>query len=224
MQARNLLAANGGIKNEGLKTGNNGLFENESIPRFPVPSPQPQVPSLKSPVPNPQSLWEEYRALGFLRNLHPLALWKNEVMALKYRVKALHIADYVGRNVMMLGWPVTQKEVWTKDGLAMTFLSLEDESGMYETVIFPKVYDKYNKLLFDQQPLLVWGKVTSDEGALSLEVTRIQAIAQVLREHDKSPHTKEALSLHNTVKHLECSCYEENLSYRNSGYRGTPHR
>jgi DNA polymerase-3 subunit alpha/error-prone DNA polymerase len=76
----------------------------------------------------------------------------------------------------MLGWPVTQKDVWTKDGLNMCFLSLEDETALYETVIFPDVYDKYNKLLFDQQPLLVNGKVTNDQGAISLEVRRIEVL------------------------------------------------
>jgi DNA polymerase-3 subunit alpha/error-prone DNA polymerase len=127
-------------------------------------------------------LWEEYRALGFLRNTHPLALWKDDVLAVKYRVKALHIGEYVGKNVKMVGWPVTQKDVWTKDGLTMSFLSLEDETAIYETVIFPKVYDLYNKLLFDQQPLLVYGLVANDNGAVSLEVSRISVIP-VLSHH-----------------------------------------
>jgi DNA polymerase-3 subunit alpha/error-prone DNA polymerase len=79
------------------------------------------APQIKKPVKGESDLWEEYNALGFLRNIHPLALWKDDVMAVKYRVKALHIGDYVGRNVKMAGWNVTQKDVWTKDGLAMCF-------------------------------------------------------------------------------------------------------
>jgi DNA polymerase-3 subunit alpha/error-prone DNA polymerase len=43
-----------------------------------------------------------------------------------------------GGNVKLIGWPVTQKEVWTKDGLTMSFLLFEDETVMYETVIFPR--------------------------------------------------------------------------------------
>jgi hypothetical protein len=41
------------------------------------------------------------------------------------------------RYVKMAGRSVTQKEVRTKDGLTMSFLSLEDEIALYETVIFP---------------------------------------------------------------------------------------
>jgi DNA polymerase-3 subunit alpha/error-prone DNA polymerase len=123
-------------------------------------------------------LWEEYNALGFLRNTHPLALWKNEVMTVKYRVKALYIGEYVGRNIKMVGWPVTQKDVWTKDGLTMSFLSLEDETAMYETVIFPQAYERYSKLLFDQRPLLVYGLVSCDNGEVSLEVSRIEVLGR----------------------------------------------
>jgi len=101
------------------------------------------------------------------------------VLAVKNRVKALRIADFVGRNVKMIGWQVTQKDVYTKDGLVMSFLSLEDETAMYETVIFPDVYNKYNKLLFDQRPLLVYGMVVNDEGAISLEVSQLEWLKDV---------------------------------------------
>jgi len=103
-----------------------------------------------------------------------LALWKDDVYAVKNRVKALRIVDCIGMNVKMIGWQVMQKDVYTKDGLVMSFLSLEDESALYETVIFLQVYDRYNKLLFDQRPLLVYGKVVNDEGAISLEVSRLE--------------------------------------------------
>jgi DNA polymerase-3 subunit alpha/error-prone DNA polymerase len=115
------------------------------------------------------------RALGFLRSLHPLALWKDKVLAVR-RIKAVHIGEYLRRYVCLVGWPITQKEVWTKDGLTMSFLTFEDETALYETVIFPKVYDKYSRLLFDQVPLLVYGRVCEDNGAVSLEVQWVEGM------------------------------------------------
>jgi DNA polymerase-3 subunit alpha/error-prone DNA polymerase len=76
----------------------------------------------------------------------------------------------------MIGWPVTQKDVWTKDGLTMCFLSLEDETDIYETVVFPQVYEHYSKLLFDQKPLLVFGRVINDQGAISVEIERLEIL------------------------------------------------
>jgi len=136
------------------------------------------VPLNKKNLKPDTDLWEEYRALGFLRKVHPLALWKEEVLGVQNRVKALHIRKYIGRDITMVGWPVTQKDVWTRDGLTMSFLSLEDETALYETVIFPQVYDRYNALLFDQQPLLVNGRVAEDNGAVSFEIQRIKVLSQ----------------------------------------------
>jgi DNA polymerase-3 subunit alpha/error-prone DNA polymerase len=120
-------------------------------------------------------LWEEYRALGFLRKIHPLTLWKNKVLAVK-RVKAIHIKEYMNRYIQLIGWPITQKEVWTKDGLSMSFYSFEDETAMYETVIFPEMYERYNKVLFEKRPLLVSGLVKDDLGAVCLEVQKIEVL------------------------------------------------
>jgi len=138
------------------------MFAAEAAPEYGFTRRSVFVTQVKEAVNN--DLWEEYNALGFLRQLHPLVLWKEDVLAVKYRVKALYIGEHVGRRVTMVGWPVMQKDVWTWDGLAMAFLSLEDETALYETVIFPQVYERYLKLLFDQRPLLVYGVVANDEG------------------------------------------------------------
>jgi DNA polymerase-3 subunit alpha/error-prone DNA polymerase len=152
------------------------LFAAEAAPAFGYTTSTVIAPPQKKVVKSDNDLWEEYRALGFLRNLHPLFLWKDDVLAVKYRVKALRIGECVGRFVKMVGWPVTQKEVWTKDGLTMSFLTFEDETAIYETVIFPQVYERYNRLLFDQRPLLVSGRVINDDGAVYLEVSKIEVL------------------------------------------------
>jgi len=170
LQARKLL----GMRGEETGDKNGELFETKSASSVIAPNGRYRK--------NDTDLREEYRALGFLRHVHPLALWKDDVLAVKYRTKALRIGDYAGRNVKMIGWPVTQKDVWTKDGLAMCFLSLEDETALYETVIFPDVYTQYSTLLFDQRPLLLYGRVTNDQGAVSLEVSRIERLGEALSE------------------------------------------
>ncbi|MDR2019515.1 MAG: hypothetical protein LBQ14_01980 [Treponema sp.] len=169
MQARELLKSNTGPGGKGQDElfaagaypGNNGAG----------------VPAGVKKKKSPDELWEEYAALGFLRKTHPLALWKDKLAAFK-RIKAVWLPKYLGNNVKLIGWPVTQKEVWTRDGLTMSFLSFEDETGMYETVIFPWVYDKYHTLLFDRQPLVVYGKAVDDHGALTVEVNKIEVLGE----------------------------------------------
>jgi len=165
LQARRLL----GMRNEEMGAGNGELFAAETSGIYSI------IPDRKKNTRTDKELWEEFTAMGFLRHMHPLALWRNRINIIR-RIKASSIQDHTGRQVCMVGWPITQKEVWTKDGLTMSFLSLEDETAMYETVIFPKIYDRYSKLLFDQQPLLVYGRVSDDNGAVTLEVNKIELL------------------------------------------------
>jgi hypothetical protein len=55
----------------------------------------------------------------------------------------------------------------------MSFLSFEDE-----TVIFLQVYDQYHTLLFDQRPLIMYGKAADDHGALTVEVRKIEVLGE----------------------------------------------
>lgn len=172
LQARELLKAHTGA----ARKGQDELFAAEDSPSYRVKLQGATVITRPLAVLGKKTdageLWEEYSSLGFLRRLHPLALWKDKIAPVR-RIKAKYIVEYLGQYVCLLGWPITQKEVWTKDGLTMSFLTFEDETALYETVIFPKIYDQYNRLLFDQLPLLVYGQICEDNGALSVKVERV---------------------------------------------------
>lgn len=126
--------------------------------------------------PERESQIQEFETLGFLRNGHPLELWKQEYASIK-RIYASELSSYVGRRVKVLGWPITRKDVWTLHGETMTFISYEDESALYETVLFPPVYQKYRTILFDIQPFLLTGLVTQQHGAISLELEHLEKLS-----------------------------------------------
>jgi DNA polymerase-3 subunit alpha/error-prone DNA polymerase len=172
IQARILLSRN----RENVKQKQDELFIGEEIDnKFIKGQDKAIISPSKKVSKNNDELWEEYRTLGFLRNLHLFALWKDKVLSTK-RIKASWLPKYIGSTVKLIGLPITEKEVWTKEGLAMSFLSFEDETAMYETVIFPQVYDKYHSLLFDFRPLIVYGLVVNDNGALTVEVSSIEVL------------------------------------------------
>jgi hypothetical protein len=86
---------------------------------------------------------EAYKLLGFLSHLHARALRKDKVLAVK-RSKTRYIGKYTGQSVTLTSQPVTQKEAWTKEGWAYyVFLTFEDETDLYETVIFPQIYGRF---------------------------------------------------------------------------------
>lgn len=51
----------------------------------------------------------------------------------------------------------------TKNDATMAFLSIEDTTGSIETLVFPKVRDKYAKLIVQDTPLALRGKLSIRE-------------------------------------------------------------
>jgi DNA polymerase III alpha subunit len=108
-------------------------------------------------------LHREFSALGFLRTSHPLLLWSQYLKGLK-RVKASELGRHRGRYVNLIGYQITQKQVMTKGGQSMSFVSFEDETALYETVLFPDLYQRFYPLLSTLWPLVVFGLVQDDQG------------------------------------------------------------
>jgi DNA polymerase-3 subunit alpha/error-prone DNA polymerase len=96
-QARELLKANSGT----ARKGQHDLYAGEPAYRAAEGGSAVIAPVKKKTADG--ELWEEYAALGYLRKLHPLALWKDKVVSAR-RVKAKRIADYLGRYVCLIGW------------------------------------------------------------------------------------------------------------------------
>jgi error-prone DNA polymerase len=156
------------------------FFGKEAIPAqtsllntAPAPSRLPGGGKPNMPVPAPysknQMLKHEADTLGFFLSVHPLDRCEGIFKGLNY-VKARDLHTQVGKQVTTIGWQVTGKTVHTKDGDPMKFISFEDTTGIYETVLFPKVYDRYCHMLNKTRPYILKGKVEETFGAVNLRV------------------------------------------------------
>ena len=138
---------------------------------FAAAAPRCDAPPLGSPK-AVDLLWQEFKYLGFLCSRHPLMLFAPRLA--RHRVIAARdIPRYQGRTVSVIGWPVTAKTVPTHKNDPMQFWSFEDETAIYETVLFPEAYKRYHSSIDRQVPYIVTGKVENDHGAISLSVQRV---------------------------------------------------
>lgn len=79
----------------------------------------------------------------------------------------------VGQRVELLGWLITFRAVGTKDYRNMMFLTLEDQRGVYEAILFPDVYERYGGLVFETRTLRVWGRV---EGEAQVHCDKLEPV------------------------------------------------
>lgn len=114
------------------------------------------------------------RYLGTTLDEHPLELYPRVLAA--PRTLGRDLESLAGRRVELAGWPITAKPVLTASDEPMEFVSFEDETALYEAVLFPDVYRRYRALLYGAKPLWVRGRVQEDRGATVLSVESLAAI------------------------------------------------
>jgi DNA-directed DNA polymerase III PolC len=133
----------------------------------------PPLPDL-----SPERKWQqEIETLGLVLSVHPLTQWEPVVSALPYRpVPASELAQHVGQRIWVLGWPITRKEVMTKEGEPMEFFSFEDRTAIYETVFFPKAFRRFCQDLDMDRAYLLGGRVESEFGTVSLNVQSVRKL------------------------------------------------
>jgi DNA polymerase-3 subunit alpha len=71
-----------------------------------------------------------------------------------------------GDKVVIGGIVTTYRKKLTKKGDQMAFFRLEDLEGAIEVILVPNVFEKYNRLLAEDLPVLVKGQVTVSEEEL----------------------------------------------------------
>ena len=111
---------------------------------------------------------------GFILSEHPMIYYRkllNEKV-----IKAVEIPKFVDKQIKICGILVTAKTVLTKDENLMQFVSFEDETAIFETVLFPQIYKKYSFILEEQIPYILEGTVIQDFGVTSLEIFNIRKL------------------------------------------------
>ncbi len=116
---------------------------------------------------------EEVEVFGFPISAHPLELYGIGSDQKRF-VKARDLKAHVGMEVSMVGWWITHKSVYTRNGEPMKFVTFEDQTGLFEVVVFPDVYKRYSHLLLGAPyPYLIRGKVEEEKGAIAITASHI---------------------------------------------------
>jgi error-prone DNA polymerase len=122
-------------------------------------------------------LSHERETLGFILSVHPLRVYGRKIAASGRKiVPASQLPRYVGRRLNLAAWSITGKEVVTKKGDPMEFVSFEDESAIFETTFFPKAYQRFCQILDMNHAYLLTGRVQEQYGTVSLNVEQVRRL------------------------------------------------
>ncbi|MGQ9795755.1 DNA polymerase III subunit alpha [Desulfosoma sp.] len=176
----------GQVRQRDRSTGQLNLFDLLPTSNDPSPAPHnlPEVPSWNRRT----VLNYEKESLGFYISGHPLDHYAEELSTLCTADTQRVREKPEGAKVILCGLVSITKELTTKKGERMAFLTLEDKEGTLEVVCFPEAYSKARDLLQGDEPLAIFGTLQHDEKGskvladeiLTLEAAQSRSVDTVL--------------------------------------------
>ena len=131
--------------------------------------------------PKDQILALEKEITGFYITGHPLDQYREKLN--KYsNINQLNNENYDGKTVKIAGLITSLKRLTTKKGDNMCFLEVEDFTDKIEVVVFPKIFYQSTNLLAVDVPVIISGKVNSNDETAKILADRILAIDDEVKD------------------------------------------
>ncbi|TNE85782.1 MAG: DNA polymerase III subunit alpha [Deltaproteobacteria bacterium] len=111
----------------------------------------------------------DYRAVGLSVDKHPIDVFRGALDARGVRLSAELQAVTHGTRVRVAGLVANRQRPGTANGVV--FMTLEDETGMINLVVWPKVWDRYRRIARRAAVIGVDGTLQRDGDAVSVLVS-----------------------------------------------------
>ncbi len=119
----------------------------------------------------------EMEAFGFPVSRHPLEPW---LPFFEGRIrKAAELSACVGQTINLAGVYITRKVTQTRKQDPMEFATFEDETDIFECVLFPDVYTQYADLLNWETLYIIRGRVEESFGVCSVTVEKMSSLPRM---------------------------------------------
>ena len=129
------------------------------------------VPDELVPMEPLEEVYADYKATGLSLKAHPISFVRQELNRLRC-VSAFQLSQLRdGRHVRVAGLVLLRQRPGTAKGI--TFVTIEDETGSINLVLFPKVWERFFRVAKTSNAWLVDGKLENKSGVIHVIVGRI---------------------------------------------------
>lgn len=135
--------------------------------------------SVSLPIPSVgEDLAADYSTVGLTLGKHPLALLRTQLRARRCERSRDLLKRSHGSHVRMAGLVTLRQRPETAGGA--TFVTLEDEDGMVNVVVWQNVGERQRRVLLESQLMVVEGRWESADGVNHLIAGRLQDLSPML--------------------------------------------
>ncbi len=140
-----------------------------------------------------QKLSMEKQALGFYFTGHPLDGYEKEMESFAITDTSSVANKTDGIQIMLCGLNAELKEITTRKGERMAFLTVEDRQGIVEVVVFTDTYQRCRHLLDSDEPLLVVGTVQQEDKGAKVIAQHLLSLLDAKEHLTQAIHIKLAV-------------------------------
>ena len=152
--------------------------------RYPLSSLNRREPAPTIPSEEPMTqVCEDYAATGWSLDAHPIALIRAELEpGMCETIQQVKRAQG-SRRVSIMGLVTSRQRPGTANGVV--FVTLEDETDMMQAVVWPKVWERFRRLVGHATTVGIEGKMQREGEAISVLVERFWSIEEAVSNSSK---------------------------------------
>ena len=123
---------------------------------------------------------QDYGATSLSLKAHPVSFVRDKLLMLQVTSTAQLANLKDGTTVKVAGMILVRQRPGTASGIC--FITIEDESGTANLVVFQKLFEKYRKEILRSRLLMVEGKIQKEGGVIHVVVKRCTDISGLLKQ------------------------------------------
>jgi DNA-directed DNA polymerase III PolC len=130
------------------------------------------------PMPLGEQVINDYQSLTFSLKAHPMAFLREKLGRSGYKqTQALETLP-AGRRFKVAGLVLVRQRPGSAKGVV--FETIEDETGIANIIVWPKVFEKYRTIVLGSRCVGVTGKLQSQEGVIHLVAEHLEDLMPMM--------------------------------------------
>jgi error-prone DNA polymerase len=154
------------------------LFIHASMPQL---EPDAALP----PMPLGAHVIEDYRHLHLSLKAHPVAFLRDDLAARGILRHEQLPAVSSGRRVTVAGLVLVRQRPGSASGVI--FMTLEDETGIANTIVWPKIFETFRPVVLGARLVSVTGLLQNESGVIHVVADRVDDLTPLLRRLSEEP-------------------------------------
>jgi error-prone DNA polymerase len=144
-------------------------------PLFAALADDPERPAELPPMPPVEQVFADYRTSGFSLKAHPISFFRGQLEQLRVLPAGKLSEVRHGRRICVAGIVLVRQRPGTARGI--TFVTLEDETGLANLVIRPNIWERYYQIARRSPAWIAHGLLESKDSVIHLVVSRLEDLS-----------------------------------------------